>query len=453
MEKTNIKKEYNLFTAISMIIGIVIGSGIFFKSDDVLNFTGGNVMLGVIVFIIAGISIIFGSLSVAQIALRTNKVGGVITYMEEVWSTAVGGAFGWFHTAVYYPTLIVIVSWVAGIYTCMLFGINQTLEMQCLIGISSVIVFFILNIIAKKLGGYFQISSTIIKLIPLFLIAFLGIFAGDTSNITTQSIVSETSSMGFIAAIVPIAFSFDGWIIATSLSHEIKNGKKALPLALIISPIFIVLIYGLYLMGISALVGPQEVIALGDGHVDVAANLLFGASGAKLILVFIIVSVLGTVNGLIMGAIRLPYSLAKRNLFIHSKQVSKMNEKLDIPLYSAGYAFLISMIWYFVHFFVMKYSLLLGSDISEIAIVMNYVCYIGLYVAVIKLYRRKEIKGIFNGLINPIIATIGSLIIFFGSAFVSTAGFGVNYKAIAFMLVSVVILVAAYWYCKQKVNQ
>ncbi|WP_249028637.1 APC family permease [Tannockella kyphosi] len=445
------QSEYNILTAISMIIGIVIGSGIFFKSDDVLNYTNGSVALGILVFVIAGISIIFGSLTIAQIAIRTDKAGGIVTYMEEVGNTSLAGSLGWFHTFIYYPTLIVVVSWVAGVYFCLLFGMEGTLLHQCSIGFTFTIFFFIMNIISKRMGGYFQVATTIIKLIPLFLIAVLGLMFGETSNITLEPVIATTSSMGFIAAIVPIAFSFDGWIIATSMSHEIKNSKKNLPIALIISPLFIVCIYSLYLVGISALLGADQVIALGDSHVDVACNMLFGANGAKIMLVFIVISVLGTVNGLILGAIRLPYGLALRNMLPGSNKLKEVNETYDIPVNSALLSFGLAVGWYIVHYLVMNYALMGGSDISEIAIVMNYVCYILLYLGVIGLYRKKEITSFKTGVINPVLATIGSLIIFAGSLIVfGEDGLSLNIKVLVFMGVSLAVLVTAYLYCNKQ---
>ena len=76
------KKKYGLFTSIGMIVGIVIGSGIFFKSDNILVATNGSIFLGVLVFCIAAFGIIFGSLSIAELASRDSKAGGIITYAE-----------------------------------------------------------------------------------------------------------------------------------------------------------------------------------------------------------------------------------------------------------------------------------------------------------------------------------------------------------------------------------
>ena len=101
-----------------------------------------------------------------------------------------------------------------------------------------------------------------------------------------------------IAAIAPIAFSFDGWTVSTSIGHEVRNSKRNLPRALIISPILILIIYILYFVGISIYLGPETIMALGDEHVYLAARNIFGHLGSKILLTFVVISIIGTVNGL-----------------------------------------------------------------------------------------------------------------------------------------------------------
>ena len=408
------KNEYGLFTAIAMIVGIVIGSGIFFKSDNILVATGGSVALGVLVFCIAAIAIIFGSLTISQLASRSSKEGGLIAYAEEYYNKSIACAFGWFQTFLYFPTLIAVVSWVAGIYICILFGIEGTLEKQMLIGLAIMVFLFVINTLSAKLGGLFQNASTIIKLIPLLLIAVAGLVFGDTSSVSFSDITAMKST-GWIAAIAPIAFSFDGWVVSTSISHEIKDSKRNLPKALIIAPIFILIVYVLYFVGISMYIGPETIMSLGDAHVDLAANNLLGPWGAKIVLIFVIISIMGTINGLTLGMIRLPHSLSVRNMFPKSKVINKIDEKLLMPVNSAIVAFIIAIVWYIAHYLTTKFGLLPNSDISEISITMSYTMYILLYVKVIQLGRQGKISGIWNTIINPVLAIIGSLIILFGS--------------------------------------
>lgn len=410
-------KKYNLLTSIAMIVGIVIGSGIFFKSDDILLFTNNNVFLGVVVFCIAAISIIFGCLSIAQLASKTDKHGGVITYAENFVHPILGCIVGWFQTFLYYPTIIVVVSWVSGIYTCQLFNIQSTLEIEVVIGFLMIVILYSLNILSAKLGGHFQSATMIIKLIPLFLFAILGMIYGSPSETVFTDMGAVFSNVGWIAAIVPIAFSFDGWIVATSIGHEIKNSKRNLPLALIISPLLILAIYVAYFLGVTSLLGPENVSALGNGHVDVIARQIFGDNGSKIILIFVVISVLGTVNGLAIGNMRMPYALAMRGIFPKSEKINNINEKYHLPTRSAFISFLIIVFWYIVHYFVSKFKLMPKGDISEIAIVLNYVFFIFLYIAVIRLTIKGDIKNKFVGIISPIFATIGSIAILIGGMY------------------------------------
>lgn len=435
------KTEYGLFTAVGMIVGIVIGSGIFFKSDNILIATNGSIALGVLVFCIAAMGIIFGSLTVSELAARSNKAGGIITYAEESYNKSVACAFGWFHTFLYYPTLVAVVSWVAGIYICMLFGFNSTLELQIVIGLAVMTIAYAVNILSAKFGGLFQNASTVIKIIPLIVIAIAGVLFGESGTVILSDVTSM-KSFGWIAAIAPIAFSFDGWIMSTSISHEIKDSKKNLPKALVMAPLFILAIYLLYFVGISMYVGPETIMSLGDAHVDVAANNLFGPFGAKIILIFVVISILGTVNGITIGHTRLPYSLSIRGMFPKYKTFSKVNEKLGMPVQSSIIAFVIAIVWFIIHYVVMKFEMLPNGDISEISITINYLLYILLYFKVFKMGISGEIKGLWKGKINPTLATIGSLIILAGS--IKNPLFWINAS------ISVVILISAIMFWKHQ---
>ena len=435
------KNEYGLFTSIGMIVGIVIGSGIFFKSDNILVATNGSILLGVLVFCIAAFGIIFGSLTISELASRDSKAGGIITYAENSYNEKVACAFGWFHTFLYYPTLIAVVSWVSGIYICILFGIEGGLLLQIAIGFGIMIFLYIINVLSARIGGYFQNLSTIIKVIPLILIAIIGIIFGDNETvINLNNSISESNV--WIFAIAPIAFSFDGWIISTSIAHEIKDSKKNLPKALITAPLFILLIYVLYFVGISKYVGPDKIMALGDAHVDLAARNIFGPLGSKIIMTFVVISIIGTVNGLIMGHIRMPYSLGIRGMLPKSKEIIKVNKFTGMSIKSAIIAFISSCVCLFIHYLTQKYSLIPNGDISEISITVNYMLYVLLYYKVFRMGISGEVKGLWRGKINPIFATIGSLIILFGS-------FN-NPMFKYYLIINCLLLLMAYLFCKYR---
>ena len=139
-------KKYGLTTAIAMIVGIVIGSGIFFKSDNILIYTNGSIIKGIAVFSIAAIGIIFGSLTIGVLASKTTAAGGIIAYADEYSGRKVACAFGWFLTFVYYPALVAVLVWVTGVYICMLFGFDPTMERLLYISVISSGICFLINV-------------------------------------------------------------------------------------------------------------------------------------------------------------------------------------------------------------------------------------------------------------------------------------------------------------------
>ncbi len=412
---SEMKKRYSLFTAVTMIVGIVIGSGIFFKTDNILAYTGGDVLLGAIVFCLAAISIIFGSLAISQLSARTERPGGIITYTEEFASPRLAAGLGWFQSFIYLPTIGVVVSWVTGIYMEILFGWQPMLERQILIGAAWCFLCFVYNTLSPRFGGIFQNLATVLKLLPLFMLAVAGLVWGNPgaafANPTQINAAAGGIGFAWLAAIGPVAFSFDGWTIATSIAHEVKDSRRNMPRALVFSPIFVLIAYLMYFVGVSMYIGPEQVLALKDAAVDLMATSVFGAWGAKIVLVLIIVSVMGTVNGILMGLIRLPYSLALRDMLPGSAKLRRLNEKTSMPVASAVLVAVVCAVWWGIHYLTMKFGLLPNSDVSEISIVMNNFFLIVLYLQVLRLWRKGEIKGIWSGVIVPVLACVGAVFI------------------------------------------
>ena len=181
-QETEQKQRYGLLTAITLITGTVIGSGIFFKASSVLTATNGGVPLGILMFALAALAIIFGSLAIGQIAARTDKPGGIMTYYEEFISPRIACSYGWFEVFIHYPAIIAVLSWIVGVYFCTLFNIDGSLLLQCGIGTVWILICFAFNALSRKGGGYFQNASTFIKLVPLLLVAIFGLILGDPAR-------------------------------------------------------------------------------------------------------------------------------------------------------------------------------------------------------------------------------------------------------------------------------
>ena len=409
------KKRFGLPTAVAMIVGICVGSGIFFKSDNILTATGGSVPLGVLVFLLAAAAIVFGGLAMGELAARTARPGGVFTYFEVFAGLRPACAFGWFQILIYYPTITVVVSYVVGVYTCILFGWPASLPLQVAIGMAFCALCFLYNVLWTRLGGAVQNLSTVVKLIPLALLGVGGLLFGDPLEGLRQVSLQDLANTGWLAAVGPIAYSYDGWVVSTSIAHEVSDARRNLPRALVAGPLVILTIYLLYFVGISCYVGPQQVMALGDAHVSLAAASLFGEGFAKAITLFVIFSVMGTVNGLVMGYIRMPYSMALRpGMVPGSPLLRRLHPRLGVPVYSSLVCFALCLFWMAVHYVTTRYGLLPNSDVSEIAIAVSYLFYVRLYWQIYRMHRKGQIPGRWKGVWVPLLATCGAAIILSG---------------------------------------
>ncbi len=274
------------------------------------------------------------------------------------------------------------------------------------------------NSFATKKAGQFQSAALIIKVSVLIVLALLGLVFGNPVESVRAASTGGTMG-GLFIALIAIGFAYDGWLVAPSIAHEIKNPKRNLPLALTFAPIIIMLIYLAYTIGITSILGADRVMELGNAAVGEVATRFFGEFGPRFVYVGVVISILGTFNGLILGYIRLPYALAVRNEIPFSKSLAIVNKKYDIPLASALTTFGISLVWLFLHFMattgVIEYGIMLfnGLEIDGLPIVLTYVFYVILYVGVIKRAKTEKLSVLF-GYVFPILAIAGAFLIIYG---------------------------------------
>lgn len=435
------KQSYGLFTTISMIVGIVIGSGIYFRADDIFGYTNGNLALGIFVLALGALCIVFGSLTFAELSKRNTSTGGLIGYYQDFISEKMGSGFGWFQLFVYIPTIAVVVGWAAAIYTFMLFDIEATLLMQVGLGLAYNLFFIFINLMSRSLGGLVQRLATTVKLLPLVIIAVYGIFIAspiEGAALSQSTFVAEFTNYSWITALVPLAFSYDGWTIALAIAPEVVDQKKNMTKALILSPLIILFVYLAYVYGIANILGTQQIMLMGDSAVFEAGKIVLGERLGNLLLVVVVISMLGVLNGVNLGAIRIPQALAEKKM-LPDNGLSKLDEKKQLSVKATYMVVGLEVFWAVIHFAVMHFNLFNGRDISEISIVFSYVIYIILYVFVFKLLLKegKKLK-----LIIPVIAILGSLIILFGSLIASP------FYISMFMLFCTVVMAFGYSYKK-----
>ena len=392
-----LKKKYGLFTAICMVVGIVIGSGVFFKAQDVLTETNGDAGQGVLAWIIGGIIMVIMSTTFAVMATKYERVNGVVDYAEAACGRKYAFLIGWFLSFVYYPAMTSVLAWVSARYTVVaVFGV-KSIDPEALFGPECItialfylVLAYFINTVAPKLAGKVQVSSTVIKLAIIFFIAivgtFIGLFNGTLGEnfsfvgaVDTALDAGGESGGGFVAALCCTAFAYEGWIIATSINSEIKDSKKNLPLALVAGAFIIMCTYVLYYIGVLGLADTGTLMASGTSE----AFMFFGKAGATIINFLVIVSCLGTLNGLMLGCSRVFYSIAARGDGISPDTLAQVDKKTNIPNNSAALGLMLCGVW-FVYFIGGQFFGWFGKyafDSSELPIVTMYPLYIPILIA------------------------------------------------------------------------
>lgn len=413
-----LKKKYGLATAISMVVGIIIGSGVFFKAGVVLQATDGNLLLGILAWIAGGIVMLFSSYTFSILSRRVKKNGGIVDYMEETCGKKMSYFVGFYMSTLYYPPLTAILAWLCGKYTCILFNIPGDLNSgiwTIVFAILYLIIIYLINAITPIIAGKFQVSSTIIKLVPLFFIAIVGTIFGLFFNngmlIENFKYNLSFSASGFFRAVCATVFAYEGWIVVTSINHELNDLKRTLPKALVIGSLIVLSTYVFYYIGLAGTYPNDSFINDSEGTVKLAFMRLLGNAGGVILFVFVIISCIGTLNGLMMGCVRGIYAVAVRNLGPKPELFKRISEKTNMPTASTLFGMIPTFIWLFL--WIGNFKGWYGNlfiDLSELCIIFLYVSYIPLYIIMMK--KNKDLKA-FERYIAPLLALIGAIFILF----------------------------------------
>lgn len=420
-------KKYGLPMAIATVMGIVIGSGVFFKGEKILTVTGGNLPLGIFAWIIGGSVMIACAYTFAILASKHENVGGLIDYSEVMVGKEYAYYVGWFVAVVYYPTIGSVLAWATARYICVLFGFSIS-GAQCLALAGFLLVLsYTINTLSPIIAGKIQVSATVIKLIPLLLMAVIGTAKGISngmliSNFTNVINSDISKSSALFQAVVATAFSYEGWIVATTINAELKDAKKTLPRALIIGTTGTVIAYVIYYIGLAGSVSNAELISQGEAAVQHAFTTVFGSIGGSLMVVFVIVSCFGTLNGLMLGSTRALYACSVRGLGPKPKMFSQVDKETNMPANSAVFGLLCTALW-LLYFYGSVITIMDGNkpwfgvfsfDSSEIPIITLYAMYIPIFINM--MFKEKGL-GVFKGKIVPVFAVIGSSFMIFASVY------------------------------------
>jgi basic amino acid/polyamine antiporter, APA family len=411
-------KGLGLTSATALVMGSMIGSGIFIVSADIARLVNSPALL-IVAWAVAGFMTVVAAVSYGELAAMMPKAGGQYVYLREslgpLWGflygwtfflviqcgtiAAVGVAFGKF-MGVFFPG-ISSTNWILHLYKVppipigpmMLGNMDVGLNTQNLVAILTIVLLSIVNIYGIRLGAIIQDIFTFAKIAALAFVVLIGIAIGRNheaiaanfgnfwQNTGSDAFFPAINLGGLLGIVVIVAvsqvgslFSADAWNSVTFTAAEVKNPQRNLPISLAVGTGAVIGFYILanfvYLM-VLPLAGIQH--APEDRVGTAVMQQIFGPAGAGVMALLVLISTFGCNNGLILSGARVYYAMAKDGLFF--KPVARLHPKYKTPAVSL----IVQMIWTSVLCLSGSYGQLL--DYTIFAVLIFYILtLVGLFV-------------------------------------------------------------------------
>ena len=289
-----LKRSLGFWSAISIVVGTIIGSGIFFKQGSVLD-SAGSSTLAIAAWVFGGIITLTGGLTIAEIGAQMPYTGGLYVYIENLYGRILGFLAGWMQIIIYGPAIIASVAGFMSILMANFFGLGTAWRIP--LAVITVLAIGVMNLFENKVGAIFAIITTTGKMIPIAAIIIFGLLFGNQHAFGQTVTEVQHATGGFGVAVLATLFGYDGWILIANLGGEMKNPQRLLPRAIILGITAVLVIYTLITIGILKFLPANLIHHLGENATAYLATKAFGAIGGKLLSAGIIISMMGTLNG------------------------------------------------------------------------------------------------------------------------------------------------------------
>ena len=391
----DLKKTMGLFTALSIVVGIVIGGGVFFKPEAIYTATNGAPGLGIIAWVIGGIITLCAGLTVAEAAASITETGGMMIYIREMWGEKLSFLTGWMQVVLYYPGTVAALAVMFSEQFCQMIGDDS---LKAVIAIIMIAIVTILNLLDAKFGSIVQSISTACKIVPIVILIVFGLIKGTGTNPILSPIIGSGVSFGsaFGQVLIAVLFVYDGWINIGSIAGELKNPGKDLPKA-IIGGISIVMALYIAINLAYLWVLPASELAKVPVPAALVADKIFGSMGGKIISVGILIAAFGSLNGYLLTGPRVVFALSKKGYLPFSKKLAKIN-KSGSPINAIIVTAVIGAIYAATGEF---------NLISDLEIFTVWIFYVLTFIGIFKLrFTRPDMERPYKALGYPVIPGI-----------------------------------------------
>jgi basic amino acid/polyamine antiporter, APA family len=403
---TVLVRALGLFTATLLVAGIMIGSGVF-KKIVPLSQTGVNETWILIAWVLAGVITMFGAFNLAGLTSLTDESGGVYEYLRLSFGNFFSFLYGWTDFTIIGAASIAALGFIFSETINSLLPLPNPFVLWehisignfiypfadggiKLLAIATIMILTWVNYRGVKESGYLNNIFTSAKIAGILIVIILGLFYNHPANLTAGIKTSVENHMhgsaffsAFFVCMLSVLWAYDGWLDIASITGEIKNPRKNLPLAIIIG---VAICTGLYVLSNYAymqVLPLDRLAAIGENEIGAAvvAQTLLGNAGKTMISVLILVSVFGALNGVILAHTRIYYRMAQEKFFF--KRVAQVHPRYQTPHISLLY----TMIWSSILVMSGTFDIL-----TDMIVFATFLFYGLLALALIKMKRAGMIK-------------------------------------------------------------
>lgn len=371
---TDLPRKLGLLDALSIVVGIVIGGGIFLVPNLVTrNLASAPAILAVWSF--AGVVSFFGALACAELGSALPSTGGQYVFLREAYGPLAGFVCGWSMFAV---ARTAQVAWMAVTFALYIsYFVPLSVVASKVLGVAAIALFTFINYRGVTAGAIVQKSFTFAKVAGLLIIIGSAFFLGGHGTRPVQAAPAGFSLSSFGVALIACLLAYDGWVQLSFVAGEIRNPQKNVFLALAVGVAAVMAIYLLANMAYMRVLTLPEIAA--SDHVGAsAAERVLGPAGGTLVSIIILMSIVGTLNGCFLTTPRVYFAQARDGLFF--RKFAEVHPRYTTP----GFAIAAQGVWATV-------LLLSGSyeTLADYAIFAIWIFY-GLMVAGVMVLRRKR---------------------------------------------------------------
>jgi basic amino acid/polyamine antiporter, APA family len=310
-QSPDLRRVIGFFGGTALIVGITIGSGIFRTPPTIAGLVP-NPLVIMGLWTAFGLISICGALAVAELTSMLPRAGGVYVFLRQAYGDAAAFVFGWLYVLITTPTTVAALSVVFAEFLLNLLGVPVDAKVQ-VIAIASIIILTAANVLGARVGAAVSGVTTLVKVTALAAI-ILGAFLlghGSLSNITAGGAVQGG---GLARAVAAVIWTYDGWVAVSMIAGEVVAPERLMKRIIITGMLVIVTLYiganlaYLYVMPVGVMAQQKEAIA------RTVMTAIVGPAGGTLIMLAIMTSIFGALNGNLLAKPRVAYAMGRDGL-------------------------------------------------------------------------------------------------------------------------------------------